>query len=81
GLIVLAKRIEGQDEAHLELMDMTVARNAFGRQRESFETDLPVQGIDEPIRAVFIRAPLITQVGPEVDVLSAFNGEIVTARQ
>ncbi|WP_018759305.1 pyridoxal 5'-phosphate synthase glutaminase subunit PdxT [Paenibacillus terrigena] len=81
GLIVLAKRIEGQDGAHLELMDMTVARNAFGRQRESFETDLPVQGIDEPIRAVFIRAPLITQVGPEVDVLSTFNGEIVTARQ
>ena len=81
GLIVLAERIEGQDEAHLELMDMTVARNAFGRQRESFETDLPVQGIDEPIRAVFIRAPLITQVGPEVDVLSTFNGEIVTARQ
>ncbi|WP_152395736.1 pyridoxal 5'-phosphate synthase glutaminase subunit PdxT [Paenibacillus guangzhouensis] len=81
GLIVLAERIEGQDEAHLELMDMTVARNAFGRQRESFETDLPVQGIDEPIRAVFIRAPLITQVGPEVEVLSTFNGEIVTARQ
>lgn len=81
GLIVLAERIEGQDEAHLELMDMTVARNAFGRQRESFETELPVQGIDEPIRAVFIRAPLITQVGPEVEVLSTFNGEIVTARQ
>jgi len=81
GLIVLAERIEGQDEAHLELMDMTVARNAFGRQRESFETDLPVQGIDEPIRAVFIRAPLITQVGPEVEVLSTLNGEIVTARQ
>jgi len=81
GLIVLAERIEGQDEAHLELMNMTVARNAFGRQRESFETDLPVKGIDEPIRAVFIRAPLITQVGPEVEVLSTFNGEIVTARQ
>ena len=44
------------------LMDMTVARNAFGRQQESFETDLPVKGIDEPIRAVFIRAPLITEV-------------------
>lgn len=81
GLIVLAERIEGQDDAHLELMDMTVARNAFGRQRESFETDLPVKGIEEPIRAVFIRAPLITEVGPEVEVLSTFNGEIVTARQ
>lgn len=81
GLIVLAKRIEGQEEAHLELMDMTVARNAFGRQRESFETDLPVKGIEEPVRAVFIRAPLIKEVSPEVDVLSVYNGEIVTARQ
>lgn len=81
GLIVLAKKIEGQEEAHLGLMDMTVARNAFGRQRESFETDLDVKGIDEPIRAVFIRAPLIRSVGDQVDVLSSYNGEIVAARQ
>ncbi|MCJ8015196.1 pyridoxal 5'-phosphate synthase glutaminase subunit PdxT [Paenibacillus sp. KQZ6P-2] len=81
GLIVLAKTIEGQEEAHLELMDMTVARNAFGRQRESFEADLDVKGIDEPIRAVFIRAPLIRAVGEQVDVLSSYNGEIVAARQ
>ncbi|MFD0957782.1 pyridoxal 5'-phosphate synthase glutaminase subunit PdxT [Paenibacillus chungangensis] len=81
GLIVLADRIEGDEEAHLRLMDMTVARNAFGRQRESFETDLTVKGIDEPIRAVFIRAPLIKSVGDGVDVLSEYNGEIVTARQ
>jgi len=81
GMIVLAERIEGQDEAHLELMDMTVARNAFGRQRESFETDLPVKGIDETVRAVFIRAPLVTQVGPEVDVLSSYRDEIVLVRQ
>lgn len=81
GLIVLAKTIEGQDEAHLELMDMTVARNAFGRQRESFEADLDVKGIDEPIRAVFIRAPLIRGVGEQVEVLSSYNGEIVAARQ
>ncbi|SEO79166.1 pyridoxal 5'-phosphate synthase glutaminase subunit PdxT [Paenibacillus sp. OV219] len=81
GLIVLAERIEGQEDAHLQLMDMTVARNAFGRQRESFETDLPIKGIDEPVRAVFIRAPLIKEVAPSVDVLSMYNGEIVTARQ
>jgi 5'-phosphate synthase pdxT subunit len=81
GLIVLADAIEGQEEAHLRLMNMTVARNAFGRQRESFETDLPVKGIDETVRAVFIRAPLIKSVGSEVDVLSTYNGEIVTARQ
>ncbi|MCR8660424.1 pyridoxal 5'-phosphate synthase glutaminase subunit PdxT [Paenibacillus endoradicis] len=81
GLIVLADRIDGQEDAHLQLMDMTVARNAFGRQRESFETQLPVKGIDEPITAVFIRAPLISQVGPAVEVLSLYNGEIVTARE
>ncbi|HUC94182.1 MAG TPA: pyridoxal 5'-phosphate synthase glutaminase subunit PdxT [Paenibacillus sp.] len=81
GLIVLADKIEGQEEAHLGLMNMTVARNAFGRQRESFETELRVKGLNEPLRAVFIRAPLIKQVGDGVDVLSTHNGEIVTARQ
>lgn len=81
GLIVLAERIEGQEDAHLKLMDMTVARNAFGRQRESFETLLSVKGIDEPINAVFIRAPLIKSIGEGVEVLAEFNGEIVTARQ
>ncbi|OMF29049.1 glutamine amidotransferase subunit PdxT [Paenibacillus sp. FSL H8-0548] len=81
GLIVLADEIEGQEDAHLRLMNMTVARNAFGRQQESFETDLDVKGIDEPVRAVFIRAPLIKKVGSDVDVLSTFRDEIVTARQ
>ncbi|MFC4601798.1 pyridoxal 5'-phosphate synthase glutaminase subunit PdxT [Cohnella hongkongensis] len=81
GLIVLAERLEGGEEPHLRLMDMTVARNAFGRQRESFETDLEVKGIDTPLRAVFIRAPLIKEVGEKVEVLSVYNDEIVTARQ
>ncbi|MFC5402266.1 pyridoxal 5'-phosphate synthase glutaminase subunit PdxT [Cohnella soli] len=81
GLIVLADRLEGDEEPHLRLMNMKVARNAFGRQRESFETDLDVKGIDTPLRAVFIRAPLITEVGDNVDVLSVYKGEIVTARQ
>ncbi|AOZ92779.1 pyridoxal 5'-phosphate synthase glutaminase subunit PdxT [Paenibacillus crassostreae] len=81
GLILLAATIEGQEEAHLELMDITVARNAFGRQRESFETDLGITGIEERVRAVFIRAPLIRTVGHEVKVLSTYHDEIVTARQ
>jgi pyridoxal 5'-phosphate synthase pdxT subunit len=81
GLIVLADRITGQEEAHLKLMDIEVARNAFGRQRESFETDLHVAGIEENVRAVFIRAPLIERVGPEVEVLCEYNGQIVAARQ
>jgi 5'-phosphate synthase pdxT subunit len=81
GLIVIAKRIAGQEDAHLELMDITVARNAFGRQRESFETDLPVKGIDEQVRAVFIRAPLIQEVGQDVEVLATYNDQIVAAQQ
>ncbi|MGG4145144.1 pyridoxal 5'-phosphate synthase glutaminase subunit PdxT [Paenibacillus algorifonticola] len=81
GMILLAERIEGQEDAHLKLMDMTVERNAFGRQRESFETDLDIKGIDEQVRAVFIRAPLIKKVGSQVDVLSEYKGEIVAARQ
>ncbi|WP_338553893.1 pyridoxal 5'-phosphate synthase glutaminase subunit PdxT [Paenibacillus sp. KS-LC4] len=81
GMILLADRIDGQEDAHLKLMDMTVVRNAFGRQQESFETDLDIKGIDEQVRAVFIRAPLIKEVGPQVDVLSEYKGEIVAARQ
>jgi 5'-phosphate synthase pdxT subunit len=81
GLIVLADRIVGEEKAHLQLMNMTVQRNAFGRQRESFETELAIKGIDEKVRAVFIRAPLIKEVGSNVDVLAVHNGEIVAARQ
>jgi 5'-phosphate synthase pdxT subunit len=81
GLIIAANTITGTEEPHLQLMNMRVSRNAFGRQQESFETDLPIQGIDEPIRAVFIRAPLIDEVGPEVKVLATYNGEIVAAKQ
>lgn len=81
GLIVIAKEIEGQEEAHLGLMDMKVQRNAFGRQRESFEADLPIQGFDQSIRAVFIRAPLIKEIGAHVNVLCSVNDEIVAARE
>lgn len=77
----MAKEIEGGEEPHLALMDIKVSRNAFGRQRESFETDLDVKGLEAPLRAVFIRAPLITAVGDGVEVLSTYKDEIVTARQ
>lgn len=81
GLIILAKHITGQADTHLDLMDIQVARNAFGRQRESFETDLEIHGIEEPIRAVFIRAPLIEEVGDDVEVLATYQDDIVAARQ
>ncbi|MDE5416305.1 pyridoxal 5'-phosphate synthase glutaminase subunit PdxT [Alkalihalobacterium chitinilyticum] len=81
GLILMSKHIVGQPEGHLGFMDMTVQRNAFGRQRESFETDLIVTGIGDDVRAVFIRAPLIVDVDENVEILSKFNEEIVVARQ
>ncbi|MFC4768492.1 pyridoxal 5'-phosphate synthase glutaminase subunit PdxT [Effusibacillus consociatus] len=82
GLILLAGRIHGQDWVHLGIMDILVDRNSFGRQRESFETDLKVKGIEgEPYRAVFIRAPHIMEVGDQVEVLSTYQDRIVAARQ
>ena len=80
GMILVANEIEGTDEPHLRIMDMTVVRNAFRRQRESFEADLPIAGFDRNVHAVFIRAPLIREVGPGVQVLCTFKDDIVAAR-
>ncbi|GIM45914.1 pyridoxal 5'-phosphate synthase subunit PdxT [Collibacillus ludicampi] len=82
GLILLARRIHGQEDVHLGLMDVLVDRNSFGRQRESFEADLEIQGLEGgPYRSVFIRAPHIMEVGTGVDVLCKFQDRIVAARQ
>ncbi|MED1742306.1 pyridoxal 5'-phosphate synthase glutaminase subunit PdxT [Bacillus swezeyi] len=81
GLIMLAKNIAGSDEAHIGVLDVTVERNSFGRQRESFEADLTVKGLDEPFTGVFIRAPHILKAGEKVEVLSEHNGRIVAAKQ
>jgi 5'-phosphate synthase pdxT subunit len=70
------------DRSHLGLMDIDARRNAFGRQVRSFEADLLVKGLgDEPLRAVFIRAPWIERAGEEVQVLSEIDGHPVVARQ
>jgi 5'-phosphate synthase pdxT subunit len=74
GMIVL-------DRDHLGLVDVRVRRNAFGRQVASFETDLALPAESEPLRAVFIRAPWIEEVGPEVEVLAEVDGHPVLARQ
>jgi 5'-phosphate synthase pdxT subunit len=74
GMIVL-------DRNHLGLVDVSVRRNAFGRQVASFETDLDVAGDDTPMRAVFIRAPWVEEVGPDVEVLAAVDGRPVLARE
>ncbi|HEU4963575.1 MAG TPA: pyridoxal 5'-phosphate synthase glutaminase subunit PdxT [Bacilli bacterium] len=82
GLILLAQRINGQDWAHIGALDALVDRNSFGRQVDSFEANLDIDGVEgDAYPAVFIRAPHIMEVGPEVDVLCTFNDRIVTARQ
>ena len=83
GMIVLAREIAGGEEPILPLLDVTVQRNAFGRQLDSFEADLsvPVLG-DQPVHGVFIRAPIIDRTGPDVDVLARLDdGRIVAVRE
>jgi pyridoxal 5'-phosphate synthase pdxT subunit len=70
------------DAEHLGLIDATARRNAFGRQLQSFEADLMVEGIgDEPLRAVFIRAPWVERIGPGVEVLAEYDGHPVAIRE
>jgi 5'-phosphate synthase pdxT subunit len=80
GMIVLAERVL-DGEPLLSLMDITVRRNAYGRQVDSFETDVEVAGIDHPVRGVFIRAPWIEDVGADVRVLSSYEGRPVVLQQ
>jgi 5'-phosphate synthase pdxT subunit len=81
GMILMAKEIEGYDKGHLEIMDMKVQRNGFGRQRESFEVALNIKGLDEEFIGVFIRAPYILEVGEGVEILASFQDKIVATRQ
>jgi len=70
------------DAEHLGFIDATAKRNAFGRQLQSFEADLEVEGAgDEPLRAVFIRAPWVERCGPDVEVLASFEGHPVAIRE
>jgi 5'-phosphate synthase pdxT subunit len=69
------------DRNHLGLLDLEVSRNAYGRQVASFEADLELVGEDTPLRGVFIRAPRVAAVGPEVEVLAELDGEPVLMRQ
>ncbi|KGX85666.1 pyridoxal 5'-phosphate synthase glutaminase subunit PdxT [Pontibacillus litoralis] len=81
GLIMLAKHIEGSDFGHLQVMDVTVERNAFGRQVASFEAELNIKGIADKYEAVFIRAPYIVEASDAVEVLATYDGKIVAAQQ
>ena len=81
GMILLAKNIVHEDYSHLNVMNISVIRNAYGRQLGSFETKAPVKGIGEDIDMVFIRAPYIESVGENVEILSTVDGNIVAAQE
>jgi 5'-phosphate synthase pdxT subunit len=83
GMIVLAAEIAGGEPPILPLLDITVERNAFGRQLESFEDELPVPILgDTSVHAVFIRAPIVERTGPGVDVLARLDdGRVVAVRE
>ena len=81
GLIVLAKTVDHLPFPPLGILDLSVERNAYGRQSASFITDLNVNGLNEPLPAHFIRAPKISWVGSEVQVLAEHQGKPVLVRQ
>ncbi len=87
GMILLAHEVDadsrGEQQPLLDMMDISVRRNAFGSQLDSFEADLDVPELsDEPIHAVFIRAPIVTETGAQVDVLARLDdGRVVAVRQ
>lgn len=86
GMILLASEIldagsPGREATPLGGVDMTVRRNAFGRQVDSFEGDIDFRGLDGPVHAVFIRAPWVERVGPDVEVLARVADHIVGVRQ
>jgi 5'-phosphate synthase pdxT subunit len=80
GMIVVAERVEG-GQPLFGVLDVTVRRNAYGRQVDSFEADVTVEGIDHPVRGVFIRAPWVEDIGPGVRVLAEHEGHPVVLEQ
>jgi 5'-phosphate synthase pdxT subunit len=83
GMILLADRIADGDEPVLRLLDITVQRNAYGRQLDSFEAEIQIPSLgEEPMHGVFIRAPVVSEVGPEVEVLARDpDGRPIAVRQ
>ena len=81
GLIVASRDAKDDRVQTLDVLDVSVDRNAFGRQRDSFETTLDISGLDEPFPAVFIRAPTIDDIGADVEVLATVDDRPVAVRQ
>ena len=81
GLILLAERVTEGTQPLLGILDVTVERNAFGNQNDSFEAQLTIDGLADPFHAVFIRAPWVAEIGSGVDVLATWKEHPVMIRQ
>lgn len=81
GMILLAKNLVGYEEPHIGVMDITVERNAFGRQKDSFEAALSMEGVGEDFIGVFIRAPYVVDVEDHIEVLCTYEDRMVAVRQ
>ena len=81
GAIVLAREVTNPAQKGLDLIDLSIERNAYGRQVDSFVADVPTPALGAPLPAVFIRAPRIRRAGPGVEVLGSLRGEPVLVRQ
>ncbi len=81
GMILMARRVDGKPQYNLGLLDVTVRRNAFGAQVNSFEDNVPFSPLARDITGVFIRAPIVVETGPGVEPLSIYRGQTVAVRQ
>jgi len=84
GAVIISSKISNQIKNEIELLDLInieVERNAFGRQKESFEKKIKIKNFNSPFNAVFIRAPAITKVGDNIDIYAKINKKIVMARK
>jgi 5'-phosphate synthase pdxT subunit len=81
GMILMAKDIEDRKQYTLDLLDITVQRNAFGAQVHSFEDEVKLTGMKEPVVGVFIRAPIVTRLGKGVKAIGKYEGKVVAVSQ
>ncbi len=81
GMIMMASEVEGREQFTLKILDITVRRNAFGAQIHSFEDQIQVKNIQEPVMGVFIRAPIVTKFSNQVEILAKYNHQIVAVQQ
>lgn len=80
GMILMASDVEGPPQYLLQLLDITVRRNAFGAQVHSFEDDVDIGFLDTSLMAVFIRAPIVTRLGPGVETIATYQGRVVAVK-